>query len=125
MAEYKKVKVTAGPNGYGGPLIIEPSEAQPYIGCMTGMGIHKVAKEIAAQTGGQIINMLLNKVPYEQLACIVLDCAGGSRGGSFPEQGVKTIDIHPIRPTGPRADKMTPDIIVTGVNKPQYITPAE
>ena len=36
MAEYKKVKVEAGPSGWGGPLEVAPDSEKKYIVCSTG-----------------------------------------------------------------------------------------
>lgn len=122
MADYKKVKVVAGPGGYGGPIYIEPTEERPYICCMTGMSMHKVAKEIAALTGGELVSVFMKKIPPEKMACIVLDCGGCNRAGTYPALGVKTIDIYPVKPTGANVETMTPDIFVTGVSKPKFVT---
>ena len=45
MADYKKVKVEAGPSGWGGPLEIQPTDEKKYIVCVTGGGIHPVAQK--------------------------------------------------------------------------------
>ena len=46
MSDYKKVKVEAGPSGWGGPLEISPNAEKKYIVCITGGGIHPVAQKI-------------------------------------------------------------------------------
>ena len=38
MSDYKKVKVEAGPSGWGGPLEIQPTDEKKYIVCITGGG---------------------------------------------------------------------------------------
>ncbi len=53
MADYKKVKVEAGPSGWGGPLEIQPTDERKYIVCITGGGIHPVAQKIADLTGAE------------------------------------------------------------------------
>ena len=45
MSDYKKVKVEAGPSGWGGPLEIKPTDEKKYIVCITGGGIHPVAQK--------------------------------------------------------------------------------
>ena len=50
MSDYKKVKVEAGPSGWGGPLEIQPTDEKKYIVCITGGGIHPVAQKIADLT---------------------------------------------------------------------------
>lgn len=61
MGEYKSVKVVKGPSGWGGPLIITPSDQQKYIISVTGGGVHKVAQEIADRTGGIAIDGFENQ----------------------------------------------------------------
>ena len=53
MSDYKKVKVEAGPSGWGGPLEISPNAEKKYIVCITGGGIHPVAQKIADMTGAE------------------------------------------------------------------------
>ena len=53
MAEYRSVKIEAGRGGWGGPLVITPTEDKPLIYSVTGGGIHPVAAKIAELTGGE------------------------------------------------------------------------
>ena len=66
MSDYKKVKVEAGPSGWGGPLEIKPTDEKKYIVCITGGGIHPVAQKIADLTGAEAL-MVLNHPQKEAL----------------------------------------------------------
>ena len=48
---YRKVKITKGSSGWGGPLVLEPNETCNKVLCVTGGGIHPVAAKIAEMTG--------------------------------------------------------------------------
>ena len=37
---YRKVKITKGSSGWGGPLVLEPNETCNKVLCVTGGGIH-------------------------------------------------------------------------------------
>jgi len=45
--QYKAVKVSAGPHGFGGPLVIMPTSTRNKIVSVTGGMISPVAKRIA------------------------------------------------------------------------------
>ena len=71
MAEYKKVKVEAGPSGWGGPLEVAPDAEKKYIVCITGGGIHPVAQKIA--------DTILNEFPVSSIV-VTVEKPGALRG---------------------------------------------
>lgn len=113
--QYRAVKISAGKRGWGGPLIIEPTENKPYIYCVTGGGIHPVAQRIADLTGGEAFDGFSSKREFEQLAVAVIDCGGTARVGVYPMKGVMTVDIHATKPSGPLFRFIKEDIFVSGV----------
>jgi len=127
MAEYKTVKVETK-SGWGGPMYITPTDERPYICSCTGMMIHKVAKEIAALSGGILRDAFRNPPPYEQMACCVTDCGGTARCQIYPAMGVKTICVFPIQPptvgqtTKASVPEITKEIFISGVNKPKLVS---
>ena len=127
MAEYKTVKVVTK-SGWGGPMYVTPTEEKPYICCCTGMVIHKVAKEIAKLTGGELRDAFRNPPPFEKMACMVTDCGGTARCQIYPANGVKTICVFPISPPTVKASnrsddfEITPQTIISGVNKPALVS---
>ena len=100
MADYKKVKVEAGPSGWGGPLEIQPTDEKKYIVCVTGGGIHPVAQKIADLTGAEAFDGFKSSPEgsFKAMACAVIDCGGTARIGVYPMKGVPTIDIHDTTP---------------------------
>lgn len=116
MGEYKSVKVVKGPSGWGGPLIITPSDQQKYIISVTGGGVHKVAQEIADRTGGIAIDGFEKSVPKEEIAAAVINCGGTARSGVYPRMGVKTINTYSNSPSGPLLKFINEGNFVSGVD---------
>ena len=115
--QYRAVKISAGKRGWGGPLIIEPSEKKPYIYCVTGGGIHPVAQRIADLTGGIAFDGFKSKRDFDEIAVAVIDCGGTARVGVYPMKGVMTVDIHATKPSGPLFRFIKEDIFVSGVTE--------
>lgn len=115
--QYRKVKITAGRRGWGGPLIIEPKPGRDLIYSVTGGGIHPIAKKIAELTGGTPFDGFKSKAGFDEIACAVIDCGGTARIGVYPMKKVKTVDIHPTSPAGPLMAHITEDLFVSGVKE--------
>ena len=128
MAEYKTVKITRSGAGWGGPMYVTPTEERPYICSCTGLVIHKVAKEIAALSGGILRDAFRNPPPFEKMACIVTDCGGTARCQIYPANNVKTICVFPIKPPTTKMNsktqdfEITPENFITGVSKPKQVS---
>ena len=121
MAEYKSVKIEKGRGGWGGPLVVTPTDKKPYIYCVTGGGIHPLAQHIADLTGGIPFDGFKSSKPVEEIAVAVIDCGGTARVGVYPMKKVLTVDIHATSPAGPLAMFITEDLFVSGV-KPENVT---
>ena len=113
--KYKKVKISAGKGGWGGPLEIQPTEKRPLIYCVTGGGIHPVAQKIADLTGGEVFDGFKSSAPFDKIAVAVIDCGGTARVGVYPMKKVLTVDIHATSPSGPLANFITEQLFVSGV----------
>jgi len=113
--KYKKIKIKAGPKGWGGPLIIEPTDEKNLIYSVTGGGIHPLAAKIAELTGGTPFDGFRSRAPFEQIAVCVIDCGGTARVGVYPMKKVPTVDIYPTSPSGPLFRFITEDVFVSGV----------
>lgn len=114
---YKGIKVSKGTGGWGGPLVIKPTEKSNKIVSVTGGGIDPVAKRIAALTGATAVDGFSNGFADEEYACVVIDCGGTARCGVFPKKGIPTINLTPVGQSGPLAKYITEDIYVSGVKE--------
>ncbi|MBO8162697.1 MAG: PTS glucitol/sorbitol transporter subunit IIB [Brevibacillus sp.] len=124
MANYRSVKVTKGSGGWGGPLVITPTEKKKYIASVTGGGIHPVAEKIAELTGGIAVDGFSRKVEPDEMACVIIDCGGTARCGVYPKLGVLTVDVTPASPSGPLASYIKEDNFVSGV-KVENVAPVD
>jgi PTS system glucitol/sorbitol-specific IIB component len=113
--KYRSVKVEKGPTGWGGPLVITPSEEKPTVACLTGGGIDPVAKKIGELTGAEVVDTFKTGVKIEKMACMVTNCGGSARCGIYPQKGVPTVNVFPCGPSGFFARYMKEDIYVSGV----------
>ncbi|MCW6508102.1 PTS glucitol/sorbitol transporter subunit IIB [Lichenifustis flavocetrariae] len=114
-AKYKAVKINQGPNGWGGPLVIEPTSQRDKIVAVTGGGIPPLAKLIAEMTGGIAVDGFRQPPPESEMACVVVDCGGTARCGVYPRKRIPTINLTPVGQSGPLAQFITEDIYVSGV----------
>lgn len=107
--------VNKGSGGFGTPLEISIEGERTKIVCMTGTGIHPVAKKIAEITGGEAVDGFRKVYPDKETACVIINCGGTLRLGMFPKKGIKTINVNPAGPSGPFAAFVKPGIYVSGV----------
>lgn len=119
MGNYKSVKIEAGRGGWGGPLVVTPTDDKPYIYSVTGGGIHPIAQRIADLTGGTPFDGFKSSVPFDKIAVAVIDCGGTARVGVYPMKKVLTVDIHGTSPAGPLAMFITKELFVSGVKAEQ------
>ena len=51
----------------------------------------------------------------------VVDCGGTLRCGVYPKMGVKTIDLHPISPSGPLAKFINESNFISGITEDNIV----
>lgn len=121
---YKAVKIVKGDAGWGGPLVIQPTEKRNKVVSITGGGIDPLTRRIAELTGAEAIDGFSNGVPDDEMAAVIINCGGTLRCGVYPKKGVMTINITPVGQSGPLAEFIKEDIYVSGVTE-GGITPAD
>ncbi len=121
---YKAVRISRGPSGWGGPLVIEPTQQRDKIVSVTGGGIHPVARRIAELTGGEAVDGFKSPPIESEMAVVVVDCGGTARCGVYPRKRIPTVNLMPVGQAGPLAQFITEDIYVSGVTS-ATIAPAE
>jgi PTS system glucitol/sorbitol-specific IIC component len=115
--EFKAVKIERGSQGWGGPLIIEPTAEKDKIVAVTGGGIPAVAQKIADLTGAEVIDGFRRPPAESEIAAVVVDCGGTARAGVYPRKRIPTINLTPVGQAGPLAQFITEDIYVSGVRE--------
>lgn len=121
---YKAVKISKGSTGWGGPLVIQPTEQRNKVVSVTGGGIHPVARLIAEMTGAEAVDGFKAPPLESEMAVVVVDCGGTARCGVYPRKRIPTVNLTPVGQAGPLAQFITEDIYVSGV-KPANVTMAD
>src|ERR687893_480411 len=121
---FRAVRIERGAQGWGGPLVIQPTAEKDKIVAVTGGGIPEVAQRIAELTGAEAVDGFRAPPPESEIAAVVVDCGGTARAGVYPRKRIPTINLTPVGQAGPLAQFITEDIYVSGVS-PNNISPAE
>lgn len=120
MANYKSIRVEHGAGGFGGPLVITPTEQKNKVMFITGGGAEpECLQKIVELTGLIPVNGFKTKCPEEELALVIIDCGGTLRCGIYPKKRIPTINTNPVGKAGPMAKYITEDIYVSGVTSKQ------
>jgi PTS system glucitol/sorbitol-specific IIC component len=121
---YRTVKVERGPNGWGGPLFIQPTPERNKIVAVTGGSMPELAKRLAEMTGGILVDGFRTPPPESEMAAVVIDCGGTARCGVYPRKKIPTINLTSVGQSGPLAQFITEDTYVSGVT-PANLTAVE
>ena len=125
MAEFKSIRVEHGASGFGGPLVITPTEKKNKVMYITGGGAEpECLQRIVELTGLTPVNGFKTNCPEDELALVIIDCGGTLRCGIYPKKRIPTINTNPVGKAGPMAKYITEDIYVSGVTSKQ-VHPAE
>lgn len=112
---YKRVKITRGSGGWGGPIIIQPNETRNKIVYITGGAKPEVAVKLAELTGCELVDGFKNGVKDHEIACAVINCGGTLRCGIYPQKKIPTVNIMATGKSGPLAMFIKEDIYVSAV----------
>lgn len=120
MAEYRSIRVEKGPGGFGGPLVITPTEQRNKVMFITGGGAEpECLQKIVELTGLTPVNGFKTNCPEEELALVIIDCGGTLRCGIYPKKGIPTINVMPVGKSGPMAQYITENIYASAVTSKQ------
>ena len=118
MTDYKSIIVHKGQGGYGGPLVINPTEEKHKFIYVTGGGERPaIVDKIEALTGMESVNAFKTSIPDAEVALAIVDCGGTLRCGLYPKKGIPTINIVATGKSGPLAQYINETIYVSAVTE--------
>ncbi|HEX2183332.1 MAG TPA: hypothetical protein VHH10_13700, partial [Rubrobacteraceae bacterium] len=91
--QFRAVRIERGPQGWGGPLVIQPTAEKDKIVAVTGGGIPEVAQKIADLTGAEVMDGFRAPPPESEIAAVIVDCGGTARAGVYPRKRIPTINL--------------------------------
>lgn len=117
----KKVKVTKGSGGFGGPLTFGVENEKNKLVYITGGHKPEIVDKISDITGAEPVNGFETSVPENEIMAVIIDCGGTLRCGIYPKKGIPTINIMATGKSGPLRQYITEDIYVSSVDIEQVV----
>ncbi|MDO5328881.1 MAG: PTS glucitol/sorbitol transporter subunit IIB [Coriobacteriia bacterium] len=116
MAKFNSIKIEKGTGGFGGPLVVTPTEEKDKVIFITGGGAEpECLAKIVELSGLTPVNGFKTSCPEEEIALAIIDCGGTLRCGIYPQKRIPTVNTNPVGKSGPMAQYITEDIYVSGV----------
>lgn len=120
MANYRSIKIVKGPGGWGGPLIITPTEEKHKFIYITGGGEKPaIVDYIVELTGMEAVNGFKTSIPDSETALSIIDCGGTLRCGIYPQKNIPTVNIIATGKSGPLAKYITEELYVSAIGVKQ------
>lgn len=120
MSELRAIKIERGPQGFGGPLVVTPTEQKNKVMYITGGGTApECLDKIVELSGMTPVDGFHGSAPEEELAMVIIDCGGTLRCGIYPQKRIPTVNVMPVGKSGPLAQYITEDIYCSAVTSKQ------
>lgn len=126
MSKYNSIKIEKGPGGWGGPLVITPTEEKhKFIYVVGGGEKPAIVDKIVELTGMEAVNGFKTSIPDSEIALAIIDCGGTLRCGIYPQKNIPTVNVIPTGKSDPLAKYILEDIYVSNVGLNQISLTSE
>ena len=80
MSELRAIRIERGPQGFGGPLVIKPTEKKNKVMYITGGGTPpECLDKIVELSGMEPVDGFHGSAPEDELAMVIIDCGGTAK----------------------------------------------
>ncbi|MBQ9632268.1 MAG: PTS sorbitol transporter subunit IIB, partial [Lachnospiraceae bacterium] len=87
MAEYGSIYIEKGPGGYGGPLVVTPTDQRNKVMYILGEMDKPPCLDRIVELSGMIpVDSYKETVPEDEIALAIVDCGGTLRCGIYPKK---------------------------------------
>jgi len=108
------VQVVHGPGGWGGPVLVEPSESNVVV-YLDGPNVHNCARHVADLAGVAAIRVGDDSPLLERVLAVVVGSHNWAPIGPYVEQGIPVINTIAVAP--PQSVNVSATSYVTGVRE--------
>lgn len=119
MSKWNSIKIVKGSGGWGGPIVVTPTEEKHKVVYVTGGNRPDIVDTIVELTGMEAIDGFKTAIPDEEIALAIVDCGGTLRCGIYPSKNILTVNVLPTGKSGPLAKYITPELYVSAVTPKQ------
>ena len=119
MSKWNSIKIVKGSGGWGGPIVVTPTEEKHKVVYVTGGNRPDILDTIVELTGMEAIDGFKTAIPDEEIALAIVDCGGTLRCGIYPSKNILTVNVLPTGKSGPLAKYITPELYVSAVTPKQ------
>ena len=76
MSKWNSIKIVKGSGGWGGPIVVTPTEEKHKVVYVTGGNRPDIVDTIVELTGMEAIDGFKTAIPDEEIALAIVDCGG-------------------------------------------------